>query len=226
MFNAFHMDSIGLDFKELFILLALGIIMLLAVSRLVYAIAALAVHGFSFDTFIHYLIYGGIVFYGGMLGVLLACVIFARITHRRIREVMDYFAPSIPLFHLFGRIGCFFAGCCYGVEWPRGVTNVDFPGVKLFPTQLIESGCNLIIFISIMIMQRIRKTDRYSMEIYLVSYAVCRFVVEFFRGDNNRGVWANGLSTSQNIALIIVITVFIECLVRFLRTRKNSISTD
>ena len=221
MFNAFHKDRIGLSFRELFALTAMSLILLLVGSRFVYAIAAMNTHGFSFEIFVRYLIHGGIVFYGGMLGMLLGCVIFAKLTHRGIREVLDYAAPSIPLFHTFGRLGCLFGGCCYGRVWSWGVTNVDFPGVRLFPVQAIESVCNLIIFMSIILVQHIKKSDRYSIEIYLMSYASVRFILEFFRGDEGRGMWPDGLSTSQNIALIIIIAVSAELIYVYLKHKRG-----
>lgn len=220
------MERVHLSYPELFCGIICCVVFLLITSRVFYAISAIAKNGFSARLFWNDLIHGGIVFYGGMIGVLIGGVVFALVRHRNIRETLDYIAPSIPLFHIFGRIGCAFAGCCYGYECSWGIINTKFPGVTFFPVQLIESGCNLLILIVILIVQRIRKTDRYSIEMYLIGYSVCRFILEFCRGDMGRGIWPDGLSTSQHIALIIIVITIVELLSLAIRSgglsaRKN-----
>lgn len=213
IFVSVRMNRIDLSYKELFIGPMLTIGAGFIGSRVVYAISGIANKGFSFGSFVSDLLHGGIVFYGGLLGLISGCILFAVFTHRKAWDVLDFAAPAIPLFHCIARIGCLFAGCCYGVECRWGVTNEKLPGSVLFPVQLFESICNLVIFILIILWQKIRKSDRYSMEIYLTAYSICRFVLEFFRGDTGRGIWADKLSTSQHIAAAIVFILLIRRLV-------------
>ena len=77
------------------------------------------------------LIFGGAVFYGGLIGGLAVGFLSIRYQKLDTAVVSDCAAPSIALFHMFGRIGCFLGGCCYGVEWEHGVT---------FTNSLIESA--------------------------------------------------------------------------------------
>ena len=57
---------------------------------------------------------GGFVFYGGLIGLLVSVLLYVRKNKISAGGYLAACVPAIPLFHLFGRIGCFFAGCCYG----------------------------------------------------------------------------------------------------------------
>lgn len=145
----------------------------------------------------------GFVFYGGLLGAFLGAWAASRILHLHLafRELLNSVVPGFLLFHACGRIGCFFTGCCYGVRSRYGFPLEGEPGVTRFPVQLLESSCLFMIFIVLLIMKQKRSTK--IVECYLVLYAVCRFVLEFLRGDSVRGIWF-GLSTSQWISLGIL----------------------
>ena len=106
----------------------------------------------SFDNFLTAvnLIWGGNVFYGGLLGGILAAMIILKI-RPQYRYLLDIAAPAIPLFHFFGRIGCFLAGCCFGIESIFGFTAYhsiveEANGIHRFPVQLLEALVNLVIF--------------------------------------------------------------------------------
>ena len=98
-------------------------------------------------------IFGGSVFYGGLLGGMAAGAIYCKKKKFNISEYSDIIAPGVPLFHFFGRIGCFFGGCCYGIESSFGYTVhgnellSSVNDVQRFPVQLLEATLNLILFI-------------------------------------------------------------------------------
>ncbi len=155
----------------------------------------------------------GNVYYGGLFGFLVSLFLLCKICNRDFNKLTDSIAISIPLFHSFGRIGCFFAGCCYGIEsdlWFAIPYRIGFEGefVKRIPVQLIEAGfelclCGLLsmIFWQVVIIE----TKNWNLlEMYLISYAIFRFVIEFLRGDTIRGVYGS-LSFSQIISLLLVI---------------------
>lgn len=71
-------------------------------------------------------LFAGYVFYGGMLGMTAGIAFYARMRKQPITMYLDILAVVIPLFHGFGRLGCFFAGCCYGREY-HGIFAVHFP---------------------------------------------------------------------------------------------------
>ncbi len=225
-FNVFRMDKYGISFFQMIIYYIFFFSFLFAVSKLFFAIGKIPEEGLSFESFKENLIHGGIVFYGGLVGAMLGLVICTKILRRDLRSSFDFFTPDVPLFHCIARVGCMLSGCCYGKKWSWGIPNDDFPGVKLFPVQLIESVCNLIIFIAIIVYTKKRSSNKYCLEIYLVSYGVCRFILEFFRGDKIRGVWGDGLSTSQHISILMVLAVIIEAVILCGRNKKQNGEDD
>ena len=214
-FNSFRMEKYKISFKELILYYVFGFVFLLIFAKILYVVGIIPEDGLSFKIIWDNLINGGIVFYGGVIGALFGIILCTKILKADIREKLDFFAPCIPLFHVFARMGCALSGCCYGIESTFGIHNHKFPGVTLWPFQPVESICNLIIFLGLIIYTKVRSSNKYCLEIYLVSYGICRFVLEFFRGDPVRGVWADGLSTSQHIAIILVLCVIVEILILF-----------
>ena len=123
----------------------------------------------------------------------------------------DAIAPAIPFFHVFGRIGCHLAGCCYGMEYhgPFAVTfpfnefNTESAGVSRVPTQLMEVSFNFILFLVLYFYIKNKPKPGRPLGIYLVAYSIMRFSIEFFRGDVGRGGFLL-LSTSQWISLALL----------------------
>lgn len=152
------------------------------------------------------LLQSGFVFYGGLLGGLFAVWLYCRRYAVPLAIVAGLVTPAVPLFHAFGRVGCFLAGCCWGVPWHGGVVfheSAGAPnGVALFPVQLVEAVCNLALFLLLAVLSR-RLVEKWRvLPLYLGLYACLRFVLEFFRGDAARGGWL--LSTSQWVSLVIL----------------------
>ena len=151
---------------------------------------------------------GGMVFYGGLIGGAAALLIYLRATKQDIGAYCDFLVPCIPLFHFFGRIGCFFGGCCYGIEFPIGFTYTNSVveaanGVCRLPLPLIEAFFNILIFIFLLLCYNKHKLTKGHMILaYCFTYPVVRFIDEFFRGDEIRGFWGP-LSTSQWISVFI-----------------------
>ena len=150
----------------------------------------------------------GFVLYGGIIGGVLAGVCYSRIKQISFPIYSDLVIPSIALAQGFGRIGCFLAGCCYGQE-VSGRFGVRFPegvsapaGVNLLPTQLISSGLDFLLFLILIIYAKRKKSDGQVTALYMTLYSGGRFVLEYFRGDLERGSIGQ-LSTSQFISLFI-----------------------
>lgn len=145
----------------------------------------------------------GLVFYGGLIGGIAGAFLGAWIAREKISSYFDAAVPCIALGHAFGRLGCFFAGCCYGMPC-EGPLCVSFPAAGIpyatFPVQLLEMAINLGIF-AFLSHYTGKANRRYNtLALYLVIYAVVRFILEFFRGDLIRG-FSGGLSTSQWISI-------------------------
>lgn len=151
----------------------------------------------------------GFVFYGGALGGLGAIFLYARKYKLAYLPLAETLIPSVPLIHAFGRLGCFCAGCCYGIvaQPPWGVyfssDSVALHGVPLLPIQLYEAAFNLLLFVFLAFYAKKARPAGHILGLYFIAYAIARFVLEFFRFDAARGfLW--GVSTSQWIGLLLI----------------------
>jgi phosphatidylglycerol:prolipoprotein diacylglycerol transferase len=155
---------------------------------------------------------GGLVFYGGLLAAVPTGIWYVRKHDLPVWLTADIMAPSIALGHAFGRLGCFFAGCCYGApctgplcitfDDPHSLAPLNTP---LFPTQLMESGGEFLIFGLLIALRSRKQFHGWLFGLYLILYAGLRFILEFFRGDAVRGVYFGVVSTSQIIAVLIIL---------------------
>jgi phosphatidylglycerol:prolipoprotein diacylglycerol transferase len=157
-------------------------------------------------------LFGGMVFYGGFAGVITALCISLRKQKAPILPYLDLAGVLVPFFHAFGRVGCFLAGCCYGIECEHGIAYpaeyfTYAENVPRFPVQLLEAALNLLLFGGLLLVWMfLRKRMRGGsvFRLYLVGYGFIRFFDEYLRADAVRGVWF-GLSTSQWIALAAIL---------------------
>ena len=175
------------------------------------------------------LVRAGGVFYGGLIAAFFVGLWLIRRYKLPLWTTADLIAPGIALGHVVGRFGCLLAGCCYGrpttVPWaitftnPVASLNVGTPlQIPLHPTQLYDAGAELLILGILLATERRGKPFAgRTFWLYMVLYAISRFIIEFYRGDE-RGMIA-GLSTSQFVAIIIV-PVSLLMLAR-LRTRPR-----
>ena len=176
---------------------------------------------------------GGFVFYGGLIGGFVGLIITTKIRKESVFKYTNLFALALPLGHAVGRVGCFFAGCCYGVEYNgifshtyKNALDASTPiGKPLLAIQLIEAFVLVILFIALLIIY-LKTNKRHNLVtwIYIISYAIIRFVLEFLRGDVERGALLN-LSTSQWISLAILLFVGVYFIVTSIiksKLNKNS----
>jgi phosphatidylglycerol---prolipoprotein diacylglyceryl transferase len=148
---------------------------------------------------------GGLVFYGGALA---AAAVLWRFTRRqgwRLVDVADLLAPSLAIGHVFGRVGCLLAGCCYGKVCsigfhfpPASVAYAELAGQGLVapgtpftpalaPTQLYEAAGEALLFILLIVFRRRQRFSGSLVLIYVMGYALLRASVEVVRGDMARG---------------------------------------
>lgn len=153
-------------------------------------------------------IYGGVI--GGALGVLLFCLI-----HKKIfLKLADVACISLVLGQSIGRIGCYFSGCCYGIE----VTN---PNLMWFPfstmingtwhlsTFFYESFFDMVIFIGLLFAIKKIKTDGVIMSLYFIFYGIVRCIIEGFRGDS-LFLGNSGIRVSQLLSgILIIVGIFL-----------------
>ncbi len=155
----------------------------------------------------------GGVFYGGLILAVTVALVYIRKIGLPLWTTCDVFAPGIAVGHVVGRFGCLFAGCCYGkpTTLPWGITftdpfaaaNVGTPlGVPLHPTQIYEAGAEAIILGILLATERKgRPYPGRTFWLYMLLYAISRFIIEFFRGDERGAVGM--FSTSQFISILL-----------------------
>jgi phosphatidylglycerol:prolipoprotein diacylglycerol transferase len=169
------------------------------------------------------------VFYGGLIAAVGVAIWYILKVGLPLWKTCDAFAPGIALGHVVGRFGCFFAGCCWGkpadVPWaitftnPYAAANVGTPlNIPLHPTQLYEAGAEaLILGILLLVERRGRNYSGRTFWLYMLLYAISRFIIEFYRNDPRGAVLM--FSTSQFISLVLA-PVAIVMLVVLARTSE------
>src|SRR5882672_1944427 len=155
----------------------------------------------------------GGVFYGGLIVAVTVALFYIRKVGLPLWTTCDVFAPGIALGHVIGRFGCLFAGCCFGkptnVPWaitfhdPFAAANVGTPlNVPLHPTQLYEAGAEFLILVFLLTTEKSgHKFPGRTFWLYMLLYAVSRFFIEFYRGDERGNV--GPMSTSQFVSVIL-----------------------
>lgn len=166
--------------------------------------------------------HGGLVYYGGLIGSSLGCVIYARLKKIPHWKLTDALAPSIALGYVFGRIGCLLNGCCYGqacvlpwaIHFPQG--HETYPhGVH--PTQIYDSLLNLVLYLALAWAYRRKTFDGQILALYLMCYAATRSLVELFRGDYNEAHQHGGLTPAH----LVSIGIFVAGAVLFVWRRRS-----
>lgn len=205
LFLFFRIDKFNVLFSDFLKMFGISLVCGAIGSRVVFVLSRIPwlITNFSIKTLISTILGGGFVFYGGLFGVLFGIYRYSKKRNYDFHKISNMVVPAIPLFHFVGRIGCFFAGCCYGYKLPSAISLLGIVTIDRFPTQIIESIFNLILFFIIIIGQR-KKVNLNWLKIYLISYSVFRFIIEFTRGDAIRGLFL-GVSTSQIISIAIVV---------------------
>lgn len=162
--------------------------------------------------------YGGLV--GGIATFLIGYFLVLKKKYPEARfsgDVLPIAPACITMAHAFGRIGCFLAGCCYGKETSSWL-GVKFPGMEhsVYPTQLFEA-LFLFILTAVLFYVAIKKRSVYNLSIYLFSYGIFRFLLEFLRGDD-RGAFLLSLSPSQWFSIV---AIFASIILFIIFKKKN-----
>lgn len=188
-----------------------------------------AVYDFIEDPSAGFRINGSITFLGGLIGGAAFFLLVWVILHRRLKghitDILAMVPCAITVAHGFGRVGCFFAGCCYGVQTDCFL-GVKFPNVigRVHPTQLYEAAFLFLLF-GLLSYLLLRRGFRHGMSVYLVAYGIFRFCLEYLRGDH-RGELVGGISPSQFWSLgLILLGIGLFFLVRYL-DQRNAAHTE
>jgi phosphatidylglycerol:prolipoprotein diacylglycerol transferase len=151
---------------------------------------------------------GGMSFHGGMLGVIFAMWLFARVRRQDWLRITDFIAPLVPLGLAAGRIGNFINAELWGrptdVPWAMVFPNVDT--LPRHPSQLYEFALEgLVLFALVWLYSRKPRARGAVSGLFLIGYGCFRFIVEFTREpDSYLGVLALGLTMGQWLSLPMI----------------------
>jgi len=158
---------------------------------------------------------GGLVFYGGLIMAVGVSIVYMRWRRLPVWKLTDFFTPPIALGLFLTRIGCFFAGCCYGKETssPWGIIFKDPDSlarlnVPLHPTQLYDAGNGLALFLFLSWLSKRKTFDGQIFWLFILLYSIIRFLIEMLRGDPRGFLFGAFLSTSQGIGIFLAILSF------------------
>ena len=165
--------------------------------------------------------HGGLVFFGGFFGAVLAIIWSIKRNNLYFPETADLLASGLPLGQAIGRLGCLINGCCFGtpsqiwcsVRYPPGdsvwttqilqnlIGSDALEPLGVLPVQVFQSGTNLLIWLSLIVIGPKLKVKGQVFSLYLILYPLGRFLIEFMRGDYLNHIF--GLTSAQIICLII-----------------------
>lgn len=161
----------------------------------------------------------GGTFYGGIIAMTLFGIFYSRRYFKGSEwKIFDIVVIGGALGHVFGRLGCFSAGCCYGLptEFPWGVKfpfhgeNIHrYHDVFIHPTQIYEASLNLLNFVILFLVWRKRKFGGQVFSLYLINYGIIRFLVEFLRNDGGRGYIIKSSSKFLSLSIPQLISVLL-----------------
>lgn len=163
----------------------------------------------------------GITFSGGIItgivGFLLIYPIAMRHDKRHVLTILDQVIPGIIIAHAFGRLGCWYGGCCWGAE-TTSFLGVYYPPAHavVHPTQLYEAAFLFILFFVMIFFIK-----KYHSEIYLFTYGIWRFFIEFLRDDNRGASPFNALTPSQFLSIVMFIMAICFIFLRYFAYKKD-----
>jgi phosphatidylglycerol:prolipoprotein diacylglycerol transferase len=175
---------------------------------------------------------GGLVFLGGPILVVPFLVWYLKKYKVPIWPLFDIAAPALAIGHVFGRLGCLAAGCCYGkptgtwfgVKLYSNIVEPHLQGIPLHPTQLYEAGSLLILFFGLLFIGKRKVFEGQVALSYLIAYPVIRSIIEVYRGDIVRGfVIEDVLSTSQFISIFVFIGAVGVLIFRLKQVQKEAL---
>jgi len=192
-------------------ILFLGVMGVVAGGRLGYCVFYKSAYYLSHPLEVLAVWQGGMSFHGGMLGVIVAMLWFARSRGRPWLQVADFVAPCVPTGLAAGRFGNFLNGELWGrladPELPWGMVFRGAGDLPRHPSQVYQFFLEgLLLFVLLWLYARRQRAQGQVAAAFLIGYGVLRFVVEFFREpDAHLGLLSLGLSMGQWLCVPMVL---------------------
>ena len=173
---------------------------------------------------------GGLVFSGGIIGVIMAMFRYAERRNLSLWKIGDLWAPAAAVGQAIGRIGCFMAGCCYGkptdLKWgvvfthPNSLAPIN---ISLHPTQIYSSILGFIIFFILLIIHSKKKFEGQVLLWFLILHSTARLAIERFRGDDRGMLLNSNMSITQFVTIFILIASVVALMVLKSKGSKQSL---
>lgn len=158
------------------------------------------------------IITAGLSSYGGAIGLIISCLIFEKITDNK--KIKTSYIMSLPLMYSISKLGCLFAGCCYGIKY-NGIFNISYPHLysySVFPVQLLET---IVFFIIFIVLNLIYKKDKKNIICYTILLSsLGKFILDYLRFSHTNIF----LSVNQIISIVFVI---ISIVILFYTKKKS-----
>jgi phosphatidylglycerol:prolipoprotein diacylglycerol transferase len=197
----------------------IGTILAVIGGRLLHVFVEEPAYYWEHPTHVYQIWRGGFVSYGAFIGLATGWVVYLKWRRLDTLTYLDHLSLfAAPFIDFFVRVGCLLAGCCFGKPSPHrhleyvlyqifnnrsGDAGSLFPGVPLWPTQIYSMAAAVVIFVLCYFIDKRKTFKGQTMTSFLMLYAFFRFMIEFLRGDDARGVyWSGMVSTGQIISLI------------------------
>jgi phosphatidylglycerol---prolipoprotein diacylglyceryl transferase len=174
----------------------------------------------------------GLTMLGGFLAALIFGLIYLKVKKLAILKVTDVVVPAVGLGEFLTRIGCFLNGCCYGTPTtskfgmifsPDSAAGYHFTNIPIHPAQLYSSFYGLVIFVTLLVIERWKKFDGFLLYSFLVLYGISRFIVDIFRYyEESMVVVSFGtfpISLNQGISLLMFFTGIFLIIFNLLKKR-------
>lgn len=176
----------------------------------------------------------GLTMLGGFVAAVVFGLLYLKVKKLPILKIADVIIPAVGIGIFITRIGCYLNGCCWGLPTdsplgvifpqvcPAGATN---PGIFIHPTQLYSSLYGLVIFGTLIFVERFKKFDGFLLYVFFILYGISRFVVDFYRYYENSMVLVNlgnvSISVNQGISLLMIVLGISFIVINLIKANKN-----
>lgn len=165
---------------------------------------------------------GGLMLYGGYILAIVGGIFYVRRAKISVWKIADSAAPAMALGIGIGRIGCFLNGCCFGlptgatwgVRFPPGsYSSHAFPGEALHPSQLYMVLAGLLLFATLLVLDRRPHYDGWLFWTAIAIDSVLRFTIDFTRYYDATSFLGKVGGLSFNINQLLSLVLFVSALV-------------
>lgn len=173
---------------------------------------------------------GGLAILGAVIGGAIGVLLYSLIHKKNFFKLADTIAPALLVGQAIGRIGCYFAGCCHGVEITNSALHFFPAGIVIdetwhYATMFWECAWCLLAFAALLLIFKRFKQTGVALSCYCILYGIGRAIIETFRGDSLY-LFGSGLKVSQLLSILLIIAGIIALIIIYTKSRKQPSEKD